>query len=325
MPQFGYYDRARTWGVEIEAYGCDFYVLEAKLREAGIVVAIEGYNHERRRHWKITSDGSLSGLPNPFELVSPPLKGDEGLAELKKVCKVLRENGVKVNRQCGLHVHHDGAGMTVDAMKAALTIWWKYEDVIQFFVSPSRRANTYAAPAVPRGGCCGYRYSPTPNEAAGWKTAMDRVARIEDLAQPHEGPNGLQPRRYAAVNFHAYWRHGTVEFRSHQGTIEYRKIEAWVVFTQWIITRAREVGCRVTPRMTGQWAEETRFLFRAINWVNLTDPVVMRAKNLLRKRFNEFKAATRVQTVVQPAPAPQVQITPNQPIPGAQIVDEEVE
>ena len=41
------------------------------------------------------------------------------------------------------------------------------------------------------------------------------------------------------VNFQAYLRHGTVEFRQHQGSLNPTKIWNWVVFTQSIMNRAR--------------------------------------------------------------------------------------
>lgn len=36
--------------------------------------------------------------------------------------------------------------------------------------------------------------------------------------------------RYKKVNLKSYFRHGTVEFRQHSGTIEYTKISNWVLF-----------------------------------------------------------------------------------------------
>ena len=78
----------RRFGVEIEAYNCTRERLARELREAGISVAVEGYNHDTRNHWKLVTDGSLSGS-NTFELVSPILEGEAGLRELQKVCWVL--------------------------------------------------------------------------------------------------------------------------------------------------------------------------------------------------------------------------------------------
>ncbi|SDX53839.1 amidoligase family protein [Hymenobacter psychrophilus] len=68
----------RTFGVEIEAYGVPRATLLAELRAQGLEAEAEGYNHSTRPHWKIVSDGSLSGA-DAFELVSPVLQGCDGL------------------------------------------------------------------------------------------------------------------------------------------------------------------------------------------------------------------------------------------------------
>lgn len=36
--------------------------------------------------------------------------------------------------------------------------------------------------------------------------------------------------RYFKLNSQSYWRHGTVEFRQHSGTIEFEKIKNWLFF-----------------------------------------------------------------------------------------------
>ena len=67
----------RRFGIEIEAYNCEKGVLARELREAGIAVAVEGYNHNTRDHWKLVTDSSLRGN-DTFELVSPILEGEAG-------------------------------------------------------------------------------------------------------------------------------------------------------------------------------------------------------------------------------------------------------
>lgn len=94
----------RKFGIEIEAYNCSRERLARELREAGIEVVVEGYNHTTRPHWKLVTDSSLNGN-DTFELVSPILVGETGLRELEKVCWVLDLCDVKVNESCGLHVH----------------------------------------------------------------------------------------------------------------------------------------------------------------------------------------------------------------------------
>ena len=57
--------------------------------------------------WNSQRDGSLqpdAGFVG-VEIVSPILRGTDGLAQIKAVCDWLRSKGVKVNKSCGLHVH----------------------------------------------------------------------------------------------------------------------------------------------------------------------------------------------------------------------------
>lgn len=58
--------------------------------------------------WKIKTDGSLHISDNsyrPVEIVSPILKGIDGLEQISQVADKLTEVGAKVNRTCGFHVH----------------------------------------------------------------------------------------------------------------------------------------------------------------------------------------------------------------------------
>ena len=276
------FDRNRRFGVEMECYGVRQDVVAEELRNAGIMCHIEGYNHETRAHWKIVVDGSIQGA-NPFELVSPPMRGDEGLETIKKVCAVLNRLGVKVNRSTGLHVHHEASDLTADHIKAVLTFYWKYEDVLEYFLPPSRRNNFYAQPAFPRGGACGYAYSHSPDPVTGWRRALDQFTRRDQIRQ------FMTSERYAVVNLAALPRHGTLEFRQHGGTVNADKIIAWVALTQWMLTRAKAKGCRVAARMVGRWAEKAMFFWKAIDWINLSDPVIINAKNTLNERFKYFK------------------------------------
>jgi hypothetical protein len=103
-----------TFGVEIETFGVHGAVLAWALRNAGLTVvgtfAEDGGNGQTRRTareqgaWDLGEDGSIRGK-NPIEIRSPILSGIEGLKEVEKVCRVLKQVGSEVNASCGLHVH----------------------------------------------------------------------------------------------------------------------------------------------------------------------------------------------------------------------------
>lgn len=208
----------RQFGIEIEAYNCNQDALARALNQAGIPCNVEQYNHLTRSAWKIVADSSLRGH-NAFELVSPILQGMEGLATLKKVCEVLNEQGAKVNRTCGLHVHINARNFTLQTWKNTLINYAKLErNVIDRFMPASRRDNIYC-------------------------NSLADIRNFEQLINEAYGVDGIRHiigTRYSKVNAESYPRHGSIEFRQHGGTTSFEKISYWVQFLGNLITFAEQ-------------------------------------------------------------------------------------
>jgi len=207
----------QTFGVELECIlprGRSRDDLARLLVEAGIVVQVEHLNHNTGSHWKITTDGSLQDYTRGVEVVSPALSGEEGYNQLRTVARVLTTMGAKVNRRCGFHVHVGARQRNVGFFKNLVKLYAMYERVIDTVVAPSRRgyANTHCAPVQV--------------QESRWASAttIQEVARSIGQSGQRDGT------RYKKINLNAYWQHGTVEFRQHQGTVEVAKIENWVRF-----------------------------------------------------------------------------------------------
>ena len=158
------------------------------------------------------TDNSISGN-DTFELVSPILVGEAGLRELEKVCWVLDLCDVRVNESCGLHVHIDAAGFSMETWHN-LASYKHLEPVIDRFMPASRRDNRYCRGLdhVSDGMICSAR------------TVDELKGRIGD--------------RYHKVNLEAYSRHKTVEFRQHSGTTNFTKMRNWVLFLHKLVTFA---------------------------------------------------------------------------------------
>jgi hypothetical protein len=233
----------RTFGIEIEFIGDRGNVAQG-IRDLGLRCEIENYNHNTRPHWKITSDSSVHPNANQagygWELVSPILKGRDGLEQIRKVCEALESAGAKVNRSCGLHVHHDARDFQNETFKNLIKIYARFEPVIDTLVAPSRRGNVN-------------QYCQT-------------LARIDLENVLNAGdPTTLRRAygdRYKKLNLQSYVTHGTVEFRQHQGTINAEKIINWVKLTQGIVERAvaRPVK-KCGPRTRKDWETFKYFLF----------------------------------------------------------------
>lgn len=249
-----------TFGIEIE---CLFPVrltqahIAQALSTAGIPTEVEMYNHSRRGHWKIVTDGSLS--PNSgtsaYEVVSPVLTGATGLEQIAKVCTTLNGLGAIVNRSCGFHVHV-GVSNDLDNVhffRRLVRLYKQHMPLIEQVLAPSRRqaANHY---------CRDFRHH-TEAALENCRTAADVMNLV----------NGSEPRgdRYYKLNLNAYFRHRTVEFRQHQGTLDAQKATMWTRFCLKLVAAAAKTTTLVTSdNLTGlleqiEASEDERSFFLA--------------------------------------------------------------
>jgi len=203
---------SRRYGVELEMLVPTLTptntLVEAIVAE-GVPCYNAGYTHATSAQWKFVSDGSLMPARGTYgvELVSPPLTGEEGFEQIRKVCQVLARFGVTVNRSCGLHVHVDANNLTVDAMRRLAIVYADAEGILDTFMPPSRRGNNN---------------SYCQSVARANKASIARANGARDLATVMSGGS-----RYAKLNFTSYWRHRTVEFRHHAGTVDAGKVVNW--------------------------------------------------------------------------------------------------
>lgn len=255
------FDATRRFGVEIELISpVGATTLAQRIAEAaGVDCRAESYGHSRVGHWKVTTDGSvrpgtrqatdgMSGL----ELVSPPLRGEEGLEELRRVLRTLGTDGIgcEINRSCGLHVHHEAnevLGREGGLYAARLTdAYAEYEGVIDMLVPASRRGSENPYCKSMRRLQNDHTLFPENPSATGRRNggASRTAMSIEDFL----GRWGQD--RYFKVNFESLFRHGTVEFRQHAGTLNAAKVVAWVVLTQLLLRRtlAGYIGKRTRSR-----------------------------------------------------------------------------
>jgi hypothetical protein len=213
----------RTFGVEIEfivngarSESAAQEVALVALRNAGIPVQLEGYNHSTREHWKIVHDGSVGGSTGAVggELVSPILKGEEGLETLRKVVRALAAAGVTVDRTCGLHVHVGARDLKPTEIMSVVQRYAKHESTMDAHMPESRRRNN----------CCHVR------SLGGHLTNNDRISKVQSVSSVEDLVRFFSYERYLKVNVQSYARQGTIEFRQHSGSVNASKIVNWVLF-----------------------------------------------------------------------------------------------
>jgi hypothetical protein len=214
-------DANRTFGIEIEiefkSARPAFEIAQA-LTDAGIRTEAQIYNHHTCRVWKIVSDASVHG---GWELVSPPLAFTaESFAQIETVSRVLTDLGAKIDRECGLHVHHYAGDLTARQVGKVVALYAKHETWIDAMMPVSRRAqnNRFTKSLNVLGNL-----ADTVTAFAACKTRVELETLLTD--------------RYFKVNVHSLYRHNTLEFRHHSGTIEAAKIINWVQITRALLEK----------------------------------------------------------------------------------------
>jgi hypothetical protein len=203
----------RRFGVEIEFVGISRDAAAQALREAGLEAQHEGYGHATTPHWKVVHDGSIS---RGGEAVSPILAGEDGYRQVRTAIQALRSAGANVSTACGLHVHHEVADLSGEQLARLFEQYAADQDNIDGLVSRSRRdgRNQYCR-----------RLRDMEVQAIGRCFRESRTAASVD--------------RYKTLNVASFPRYGTIEFRQHQGTMDARKVIAWIKFGQAMIELAK--------------------------------------------------------------------------------------
>lgn len=267
----------RQFGIEMEIVGINRETALAALRAVNIKVEFEGYNHTTRNHWKLVSDSSVRG---GFEVVSPILKGEAGLAEAEVVARALDDAGATVNATCGLHVHFDASDLDVNALKNVVRRYAAHEAEIDAFMPRSRRGNEN-------------RYC---RSLTSYVDSLDRAETVREVAS-------CLPTRYLKVNLESLMRHGTIEFRQHSGTVNAAKIANWVRFLAGFIDQCKAMNNTASqpvalPSLSGVQAKLAE-MFRSQGTVTLAkmmevfgwlDITARAAVTRLRKAGMEIKA-----------------------------------
>ncbi len=195
-----------AFGVEIECF-VNRGAIRTAAERTGMTYEYEGYNHnDGHSYFKFVRDGSLQGMADPIECVSPVLAGTDGKRTLKNACKTLNTAGANVNQTCGLHVHVSVKKMTAKQYCNVFVNYAMLENLIDSFMAPSRRNNGYA------------------------KSLANRRCSLMSATSINGVQSALNRDRYHKVNPMSYDRHRTIEFRQHAGTTNYDKIINWVAF-----------------------------------------------------------------------------------------------
>ncbi len=184
--------------------------------EIGVEIEVEGRSLIRENpqyHWKVTHDGSLRAVDPRDEAVEyvfrKPLDRQTTLKALEYLEKKLKDNGATVfdSDRTSVHVHLNASDLKIIDVYRWLTLYYIFEPSLMKYCGESRMGNHFCLSA-------------TDAEAV--------VTNIVESLQQCQVISTNNDMRYAACNYTALGKFGTLEFRAHEGTISAERIWKWI-------------------------------------------------------------------------------------------------
>lgn len=189
------------------------------------------------RAWEFMSDSSVgNGRSNSCEMVTP-LLSYEDIEDLQEVVRQLKHNGYRADSSCGIHIHVDNSGMTVQQVKNLVNLVSSHEELI------------YQSLQIRENG----REQWCKKTARVFKDGMNngkKVKTLNDLKHLWYGTSGYgldrsnnhyDFSRYHLLNLHSMWQGKGIEFRCFNGTTHAGKIKAYIQFCLALVAKAKAV------------------------------------------------------------------------------------
>lgn len=137
-----------TYGIEIECMVPGTIITERGIR-------IGGYHHGIQvpgfpEGWTAQSDSSIRPATGmvAVEIVSPVLKGEDGLNQVQNVLGQLRSWGAQVNSSCGCHVHVGFRRDSIKALKRLVHLTAHYEDALYAAAGSRERVGNHYCKSI---------------------------------------------------------------------------------------------------------------------------------------------------------------------------------
>lgn len=223
-----------------------------------------GAKDKEGKEWKFTYDSSITpswveggrhrngGSEYRTEMVSPKLEYSE-MKKLQEVVRCLRRHGAKVNASCGMHVHVDASNHTPRSLKNALTIMYAKEDILFKALKVQTARETDYCQKVRKTVLEDIRRLPSNN------MSMEQVERLW-----YEGRDGnyehYDGTRYHALNLHAVFSKGTLEWRCFESTLHAGKVRANITLA--LAISAQAINQQKTQMRKTEISENPCFTFR---------------------------------------------------------------
>jgi hypothetical protein len=245
----------RSFGVEIEFYGLDYYILppdngiikpyniHSKARDGRDFVELLGdYGlalGTDKDSWHLEEDSSIVHRGG-VELISPVLRGFEGLIEAYRFFQLLSQiRGARIDESCGFHVHHgvDSEHYKCTHLKELVRIAYAMEDYIYLLIAGDRMARDTCRP-MDLDVKALFKLVECENGCNKYVCPLKELWYSEEnrFDADSKRPERYDMTRYHGLNLHSYWYRSTIEFRYHSAVLhEIDQAMQWIIFTQFLV------------------------------------------------------------------------------------------
>lgn len=225
-----------------------------------------GVKDPQGKEWKFTYDSSIDAQRRSrgrwieadaeykTEMVSPKLSYEE-MKKLQEVVRCLRKRGARVNSSCGMHVHVDASNHTPRSLKNALTIMYSKEDILFKALQTNPARVSHWCQRVREDVLRDIRKLPSGN------MPMEEFRRrwYQDRRQG-EDHSHYDITRYYALNLHAVFDKGTVEWRCFNSTLHAGKVRSYITLA--LAISAQAINQKCTHMRKTEISENPCFTFR---------------------------------------------------------------
>lgn len=197
----------------------------------GIEIEVENWSGEgifNLDKWSLIHDGSLRN--NGVELVSSVVSGNKALRAIRDVSEFIGkyQKQADFSKRTSTHVHVDITDLSLHEFKNLVYLNMGLETMLMKLVSPHRRVNNFCL---------------TTDKTYKVIVMLRDLFRDCDDDMEYVFRNigaELRPSRfkYAAINYCNICSLGTVEYRMHQGTSDYKELKRWVA----LLTSIKELA-----------------------------------------------------------------------------------
>lgn len=182
--------------------------------EIGVEIEVEGkelMDDNPQYYWKVAHDGSLRVLEPDDRAVEyvfrKPLDRATTLKALEYLEKKLADATIFESDRTSVHIHLNASDLPMIDVYKWLTLYFIFEPVLQKYCGDSRMGNHFALAGV---------------------DSDFVVTSLVNSLKDCQIPSTNNDMRYAACNYTALGKFGTLEFRAHEGTVSSERIWKWI-------------------------------------------------------------------------------------------------